>query len=110
MCQTYPLMAFLYKSKPPLPQVPCGKRELLSIYLRQINVTGLVLSVDSDDEKCVGVAVWTGPPSAKQKSAFEWFKSKLSLAWLNVWLFFALAYYRGAGMDQQVTNPKSRVA
>ena len=101
MCQTYPVSAFVYKSKPPLPQVPYGKRELLAIYLRQIHITGLVLSVDSGDEKCVGVAVWTGP-TTKQKSAYKRFLSKLSLTWLNIWLFFGMFYYRGAGMDPGV--------
>ena len=101
MCQTYPVSAFVYNSKPPLPRVPRGKRELLAIYLRQIHTTGLVLSVDSGDEKCVGVAVWTGP-TAKQKSAYERLLSKLSLTWLNIWLFFGMVYYRGAGMDPRV--------
>jgi hypothetical protein len=101
MCQTYPVSAFVYNSKPPLPEVPYGKRELLAIYLRQIHITGLVLSVDSEDEKCVGVAVWTGP-GAKEKSPYQRFVSKLSLTWLNFWLFFAMVYYRGAGMDAQV--------
>ena len=103
MCQTYPVSAFVYNSKPPLPEVPYGKRELLAIYLRQLSITGLVLSVDSEDEKCVGVAVWTGPSA--QKSTYNRFISKVSLTWLNIWLFFAMAYYRGAGMDAQVKTP-----
>jgi len=102
-CRTYPLIAFVYGSKSPLPEVPYGKRELLAIYLRRLSITGLVLSVDSEDEKCVGVAVWTAPATANEKSLYGRFVSKLKLAWLNICLFFAAVYYRGASMDAQVT-------
>lgn len=101
MCQTYPVSAFLYNRKPPLPKVLYGKHEL-SIYLLQIYIRGLILSIDSEDEKCVGVAVWTGP--AKQRPVCGRFISEVSLVLLNKWLLFALVYYRGAGMDARVTN------
>ena len=106
-CRTYPLIAFVYGSKDSLPEVPYGKRELLTIYLRRLGITGLVLSVDSEDEKCVGVAVWTAPAAFHQKSLYEQFKSKLKLIWLNIWLFFASVYYHGASMDAQVTTSLS---
>jgi len=99
MCQTYPSVHSSTTANRPYLKPPYGKRELLAIYLRQIHITCLVLSIDSGDEKCVGVAVWTGP-TAKQKSAYERFMSKLSLTWLNIWLFFGMIYYKG--MDARV--------
>jgi hypothetical protein len=106
-CQTYPLIPFVYGSKLPLPEVPYGKQELLTIYLHQLGITGLVLTVDSKDEKCVAVAVWTAPATANRKSLYERLKSKFNFTRLNIWLFLATIYYRGASMDAQVTNPPS---
>jgi len=95
-CKSYPLSAFLYNSETPLPSVPYGKSELLSIYLRQIGINGLVLAVHDDDQKCVGVAVWTGP---LKQSRFRLIQAWLWLKLLALWLFVNLIYYRGAGMS-----------
>lgn len=100
-CQSYPLSAFVYNCKTPLSSVPYGKRELLSIWLRKVRQSGLVLTIDDGDEKCVGVAVWTGPErllgGRLSRLRFRWFTTCL-----DIWLFFNMIYYKGAGMDGKV--------
>ena len=102
MCWSNPLISFLYsRDHPPLVEVPCGKPELLSISLYQTLISGLVLTVDDDDQKCVGVAVWTGPVRKR-------FPGKVAgwciLAILYLWLFINMFYYglRGNRMNSIV--------
>lgn len=102
MCQSYPLISFVYDNDhPPLLQVPCGKPELLTISLYQSRISGHVLTVDDDDQKCVGVAVWTGPGR-------EGFLGKVAgwcvLTILYLWLIINMLYYilRGFKMNLAV--------
>ena len=101
MCQTYPLISFVYDNDhPPLLEVPCGKPELLTISLYQSQISGHVLTVDDGDQKCVGVAVWTGPGR-------EGFFSKVGrlciLTILYSWLIINMLYYRLRGFKMNIT-------
>jgi hypothetical protein len=102
MCQSNPLIAFVYNFKKDreLP-VPYGKRELLSVYLYQLRTNGIVLTVDDDDQKCIGVAVWTGPNC--RKGVVEKVRAWFILLVLNVWLFFSMLYY-GSEMSPTVNS------
>lgn len=104
MCVSYPLIAFVYDGKsPPLVPVPCGKPELLSISLYQTAFNGLVLKVDDSNQKCAGVAVWTGPV---RKSFVGNLVRWLMFAPLYLWLFFCMVYYgfRGNRMNKKVNR------
>jgi len=99
---SYPLIAFVYGGRnPPLVPVPCGKPELLSISLYQTAFNGLVLKVDENNQKCAGVAVWTGPV---RKSFFGNIVGWFMLATLYLWLFLSMFYYglRGNRMNKKV--------
>ena len=104
MCRSYPLIPFLYgKEGPPLVEVPCGKPELLSVTLYQTRINGLVLTVDDDDQKCVGVAVWTGPV---RKSFIGEIGGWCILGFLYLWLFIDMFYYglQGNRMNNSVKD------
>ena len=101
MCQTYPLISFVYGSdRPPLLEVPCGKPELLTISLYTSHINGLVLTVDDDDQKCVGVAVWTGPV---RQSFFGKVGGWCILTILYLWLLLNMLYYGILGDRMNIT-------
>jgi hypothetical protein len=104
MCMSYPLISFVYDGdRPPLRKIPCGKSELLSISLYQTVINGLVLTVNDANQKCVGVAVWTGPV---RRGFFGRIGGWCILAILYLWLFINMFYYglRGNRMNKKV-NP-----
>jgi hypothetical protein len=99
-----PLISFVYDGdRPPLRKIPCGKSELLSISLYQTVINGLVLTVNDANQKCVGVAVWTGPV---RRGFFGRIGGWCILAILYLWLFINMFYYglRGNRMNKKV-NP-----
>ena len=102
MCLSYPLISFVYGGdQPPLLNPPPGKSELLSLWLYQTVVNGLVLTVDDKDQKCVGVAVWTGPV---RRSFARRVGGWCALPILFVWLLVNRVYYglRGNRMNSKV--------
>ena len=104
MCRSYPLIPFLYdRGRPPLMEAPCGKPELLSVSLYQTRINGLVLTVDDGDQKCVGVAVWTGPV---RKTFVSTIGGWSILTVLYLWLFIDMFYYglRGNRMKNIVKD------
>ena len=106
MIVTNPLIQFVYdKPRPPPPLLlPRGKLELFTVHLYQTLTNGLILTVDNDDDKCVGVAVWTSPNSRPD------FFGKLR-AWcissaLYIWLVLSFLYY-GSEMNETVSHLRS---
>ena len=104
MSTTNPLIAYVYNSPKPLSQVPWGKSQLMSIYLGQLRCRGYVLSIDDGDNRCVGVAVWTGPKLETEGDRGVWRRwgEWIRMVGLGVWIFGASIWYRGAGMDGKV--------
>ena len=90
----------------PLSEVPYGKLELLSIFLYQAHTSGLVLTVNDDDHKCVSVAIWSGPI---QKGFFAKLQAWCVLAFLHLWLIINMIYYRAAGVYYRRTIMNSKV-
>jgi hypothetical protein len=101
LCAESPLPAFLYNSPTLLPSVPYGKCELLAIWLRNLHRTGLILTVDDGDEKCVGVAVWL-PPAGRKGAFLDKLKTRWFCAWLDLWLYVNKIYYGRAGFNPKV--------
>jgi hypothetical protein len=96
---TSPFISFLYNNNTPI--IPPGKTEKLSIYLYRTLSTGLVLTVDDDDKKCVGVAVWQGP--TRQSLAgrlYDWCVQAGFDFWDNV----NLLYNGHGGLNQKVIS------
>jgi hypothetical protein len=56
------------------------------------------LTVDDENEKCVGVAVWTGP--LRHRNFFSKLRAWFILFGINIWLRFGFLYY---GSDQNET-------
>ena len=101
MIKANPLTQFVYdKHRPPL-LLPCGKLELFTVYLYQNLANGLILTVDDDDEKCIGVAVWTGPP--KRRNVLGRLRTWCVLSILHVWLVMNFLYY-GSEMNETVAS------
>ena len=99
MIKANPLTQFVYdKHRPPL-LLPRGKLELFTVYLYQNLTNGLILTIDDDDEKCIGVAVWTGPP--KRRNFFGKLRTWCVLSILHVWLVMNFLYY-GSEMNETV--------
>ena len=102
MCESYPLISFVYDNdRPPLMEIPCGKPELLTISLYRSQINGHVLTVDDGDQKCVGVAVWTGP---RRQSFLGKVAALCVLPILYLWLVVNMLYYilRGFKMNLAV--------
>ena len=102
MSTTNPIISYCYNSPSLLTEVPYGKRQLMSIYLHQLQCMGWVFSIDDGDKKCVGAAVWTGPRPTAEGGIWSrvgrWFK----MVGLEVWMLGAGIRYRGAGMNGKV--------
>jgi len=99
MIKANPLTQFVYdKHRPPL-LLPQGKLELFTVYLYQNLTNGLILSIDDDDEKCIGVAVWTGP--LKPRNFLGRVRTWCILSILYVWLVLNSLYY-GSEMNETV--------
>lgn len=106
-CQSYQLISFVYGGDlRPLPEVPYSKLELLTIFLYQGHTGGLVLTVNDDDQKCVGVAVWSGPI---RKGFFAKLRAWCVLAILHLWLIINMIYYGGAGIYYRRTGMNRKV-
>src|SRR5271167_2668612 len=98
-----PIISFLYNNHTPPPLIPYGKPEQLSIYLYRTLTTGLVLTVDDEDQKCVGVAVWQGPSS--QTSILGKLCDWCVHTGFDLWNTLNWIYYGGSGMNKLVFVP-----
>jgi len=107
MTQTNPLIAYVHNNQLPLSPIPAGKLSLLTIYLRQLSTTGIILSVDDDEtgEKCVGVAVWSGPPKLT-KGIWERSWIAMKLFYLSIWLTINMLWF-GNHQNVKVSLPRS---
>jgi len=95
-----PFLSYLYSEHTPLPGIPLGKAERLSVYLYRILATGLVLSVDDGNKKCVGVAVWQGPISGA--GILSRFRDWCVHAGFDVWDQLSSLYYGDGGLNRKV--------
>ena len=86
----------------PLPGIPLGKAERLSVYLYRILATGLVLSVDDGDKKCVAVAVWQGPIS--RDGILSRLRDWCVHAGFDVWDQLSSLYYGDGGLNRKVSR------
>ncbi len=96
-----PFISFLYDNQTPPPLVPYGKPEQLSIYLYRTLTTGLVLTVDDEDQKCVGVAVWQGP--THQSSLLGKLRDFLFHTGFDIWNILDNVFYGGSGINKTVS-------
>lgn len=97
-----PFISFLYSNHTPPPLVPYGKPEQLSVYLYRTLTTGLVLTVDDGDQKCVGVAIWQGP--ASETSLFGRLRDWCVHTSFDIWDTLNSIYYGRSGIDETVLN------
>lgn len=95
-----PFVSYLYSEHTPPPRIPLGKAERLSVYLYRVLATGLVLTVDDGESKCVGVAVWQGPNPRRGvlASVRDWFVKR----GFDVWDELNSLYYGGGGLNHKV--------
>ena len=98
MIKANPLTKFVYNKHQAPPLLPRGKLEIFTIWLYQLRTNGIVLTVDDENEKCIGVAVWTGP--MRHQSFFGKLRAWCILFGLNIWLRFGFLYY---GSEQNET-------
>jgi hypothetical protein len=96
----YSVMTFLYNRHQPPPSLPYGKEEQFSIHLYRLLSTGLVLTVDDEDKKCVGVAVWSGP--AGKTGYLGRLRDWLVHSTFDAWQALHYIYYRGGGINLAV--------
>ena len=97
-----PFISFLYNNHTPPPLVPYNKPEQLSIYLYRTLATGLVLTVDDEDQKCIGVAVWQGPTG--QSSLLAKLRDFLVHTGFDIWNTMNTLYYGGSGINRTVSR------
>lgn len=97
MIKVSPLTKFVY-DKHQSTLLPHGKLEIFTIFLYQLRTNGIVLTVDDENEKCVGVAVWMGP--SRHRNFFAKLRAWCILFALNIWLRFGFLYY---GSEQNET-------
>jgi len=92
MTRTNPLIAYIHNSNLPLSPIPYGKLQLITIYLFQLSTTGIILSIDDEEtnEKCVGVAVWSGP---LKRSIWQRIWISLKMFYLRVWMTVNLLWF-----------------
>ena len=103
-----PFISYLYSQHTPPPRIPLGKAERLSVYLYRVLASGLVLTVDDGENKCVGVAVWQGPVSKNGvlTRVRDWFVQ----GGFDVWDHLNSLYYGGGGLNQKVVGIGRRAA
>jgi hypothetical protein len=95
-------VSFFYNQHTPPPLTPPGKPEQLAISLYCTLTNGLVLTIDSEDQKCVGVAVWEGP--TRQTNPLHKLRNYLVQGAFDLWDSFNSIYYRSNGFNQSVRS------
>jgi hypothetical protein len=96
-------ISFIYKNHTPPPLIPAGKPEQVAISLYRTLAKGIVLTVDSEDEKCVGVAVWEGPNH--QITILGKLRDYFVQGAFDIWESVNSIYYGGNGFDPRVFPP-----
>ena len=61
-----------------------------------------MITVDEGDDKCAGIAVWSGPVKGGKVGLRNRLRNWWFICCVDVWLLFNMIYYRGAGMDGKV--------
>src|ERR1700730_3638060 len=97
-----PFISYLYSehTTTPRPTTPLGKAERLSVYLYRTLTTGLVLTVDDGQRKCVGVAVWQGPIS--KSGILTRFRDWFVHGGFDLWDHLNSLYYGHGGLNEKV--------
>jgi hypothetical protein len=95
-------ISFFYNNHIPPPLIPPGKPEQLASSLYRTLSSGLVLTIDSEDQKCVGVAVWQGP--SRQTNPLNKFRNYFVQGALDFWDSLNSIYYGRSGFNQSVLS------
>jgi hypothetical protein len=100
MLNSTPAISFFYDNRSSATQIPYGKPEKLSTYLYRTLSTGLVLSVDDGDEKCVGVALWEGP--TRERGLLGKVFNYCVQGGFDIWDSLKSIYYGDCGLNKKV--------
>jgi hypothetical protein len=100
-------ISFFDNNHIPPPLIPPGKPEQLTNSLYRTLSSALVLTVDSEDQKCVGVAVWQSP--SRQTNPLSKLRNYFVQGALDFWDFLNSIYYGGSGFNQSVLSYRKRL-
>jgi hypothetical protein len=96
-----PFVSYLYSDTRP-PRIPLGRAGRLSVYLYRNLTTGLVLTVDDEEKKGVGVAVWQSPSS--KTGMLSRLREWCVQGGFDVWDHLHTLYYGGGGLNVKVIS------
>lgn len=101
MIKANPLTRFLHHKHRAPPILPRGKLEVMTVWFFQTLATGLVLTVDDEDQNCVGAAVWTSP--VLERGILARFYDWLVLVFFGTCINLCYAYY--GNQESPVVSP-----